>query len=91
MFCFKRGNSRLRKSSAIRSVNRPISVGIELVSSIPSITIYKVESQRNKVRSMDLIIFASMHDKKTENSCLPNLRLVSSVNEPTSVGIDPVR
>ena len=43
-----------------------------------------------QVRSMEHIYLVSKYNSKTENSRLHNSRLVSSVNKPTSVGIDPV-
>ena len=48
------------------------------------------ENKREQLRSKERICFVSKHTSKTENSCLHNPRLVSSVNKPTSVGIDPV-
>ena len=48
------------------------------------------ENKREKVSSKQLICFVSEHSNKTESSRLPKSRLVSSVNKPTSVGIDPV-
>ena len=48
------------------------------------------ENKREKVSSKQLICFVSEHSNKTEISRLPKSRLVSSVNKPTSVGIEPV-
>ena len=49
-----------------------------------------MEQHEKKVRCMERISLVSMYNCKTENNCLPKLRYVSSVNKPTSVGIDPV-
>ena len=49
-----------------------------------------MKQQGKKVRNMEHICLVSKYDSKTENSRLHNPRLVSSVNKPTSVGIDPV-
>ena len=49
------------------------------------------ENKREKLEAKnEWIWFVSKHNTKTENSCLPNPRYLSSVNKPTSVGIDPV-
>ena len=73
-------------------VNKPISIGIEPVSSFSSIIINnKVESQRRKVRKIKHICVGIKYDSKTENSCLPIYRVSSLVNTPISVGIVPVR
>ena len=45
---------------------------------------------RKQVRSKEQILYVWIHTSKTGNSSLPNQRLVSSVNNPTSFGIDPV-
>ena len=68
----KTENGRLLRIRLVSSVNKPTSVGIELVSSIRSITFYKAESQRNKVNRIGRIIFVSKHYSKTENICLHN-------------------
>ena len=48
------------------------------------------EDKREKVRSKQQIGFVTKHTGKPENSRLPNLRLVSPVNSPISVGIEPL-
>ena len=48
------------------------------------------KNKREQVRSKERICFVSKHTGKTENSRLHNRSSVSSVNKPTSVGIDPV-
>ena len=49
------------------------------------------ENRENKLKAnMEHICLVSKYNSKTENSRLHNPRLVSSVNKPTSVGIDPV-
>ena len=48
------------------------------------------ENKREQVRRKERICFVSKHTSKTENSRLHNTRLVSLVNKPTSVGIEPV-
>ena len=53
----KTENSGLPKRSNVSSVNTPISVGIGPVSSLPTITIYKIENWREKVRSHERIIY----------------------------------
>ena len=87
----KTENSCLPKYRLLSLVNTPNTVGIEPSSSFSSITIiYKMESQKNKVKSIVRIFFVSKHDSKTENSCLHMERYVSLVNKPISVGIDPI-
>ena len=47
------------------------------------------ENKSEQVRSKERMnLFVSKHTSKTENSRLHNSRLVSSVNKPTSVGIE---
>ena len=49
------------------------------------------ENRENKLEAnMEHICLVSKYDSKTENSRLHNPRLVSSVNKPTSAGIDLV-
>ena len=47
----KKRNSRLPKLNHSSGAKEPLSVGIEPVSSFPSIIIYKVESQRDELEA----------------------------------------
>ena len=49
------------------------------------------ENRREQVKSKRRICFVSKHKRKIENSHLPKLSILSSVNKPTSVESDPVR
>ena len=49
-----------------------------------------IEHRREKVRIKERVNFVLKHNNKVESSHSPKSRLVSPVNKPTSVGIDPV-
>ena len=81
----------LLKKSLVSSGNKPTSVGIDPISSFEAIKIiWEKIGRKNKLAIKKRIYFISKHTSKTENSRLHNPRLVSSVNKPTSVGIEPV-